>query len=121
MALTGAPEPYGRAWPRAFRPRLSLESVPPPALILLGIVSVQVGAALAKNLFAQISPTAIVMLRLLTSAVVLSVVSRSALRDLTRRHSWADIGVAALFGLNLAAMNFSFYQALARIPLGVAV
>ena len=29
--------------------------------------------------------------------------------------------LAALFGLSLAAMNFSIYQALDRIPLGVAV
>lgn len=124
MALADAQESYGRA--RRFRTRagaarLSLGSVPPPALILLGIVSVQVGAGLAKNLFARSSPEAVVMMRLLTSAVVLGVVNRSALRDLRRLHSWADIGVAALFGLTLALMNACFYQALARLPLGIAV
>jgi threonine/homoserine efflux transporter RhtA len=101
--------------------RLSLGSVPPSALILLGIVSVQVGAGLAKNLFAQVPPDAVVMLRLLTTAVVLGVANRSALRGLRRTHSWRDIGVAALFGLTLAGMNLSFYQALSRVPLGVAV
>jgi inner membrane transporter RhtA len=124
MALADTPGSYDRAaW---FRPRArgllpSLGSVPPPALILLGIVSVQVGAGLAKNLFARASPDAIVMMRLLTSAVVLGVAYRTTLRDLRRLHSWADIGVAALFGLILAGMNFSFYQALARLPLGIAV
>jgi len=124
MALADAQGSYGRAdWFRARTGavRTSLGSVPPPALILLGIVSVQVGAGLAKNLFARSSPDAIVMMRLLTSAVVLGVAYRSALRDLRRLHSWRDIGVATLFGLTLAGMNFSFYQALARLPLGVAV
>jgi inner membrane transporter RhtA len=68
-----------------------------------------------------LTPDAIVMMRLLTSAVVLGVTCRATLRDLRRLHSWRDIGVATLFGLTLAGMNFSFYQALARIPLGVAV
>ncbi|GAA4601548.1 EamA family transporter [Actinoallomurus liliacearum] len=124
MALADAPGSYDGAGSVRSRPtglRLSLGSVPPPALILLGIVSVQVGAGLAKNLFGQISPDAIVMLRLATSAIVLSVMARSALRDLRRLHSWRDIGIAVLFGLTLAGMNFSFYQAMARIPLGVAV
>jgi inner membrane transporter RhtA len=124
MALADAPGSYDRAaWfrSRADGLRPSLGSVPPPALILLGIVSVQVGAGLAKNLFGQLSPDAIVMIRLLTSAVVLGVTYRTTLRDLRRLHSWRDIGVAVLFGLTLAGMNFCFYQALARIPLGVAV
>jgi inner membrane transporter RhtA len=84
-------------------------------------VSVQVGAGLAKNLFARSSPDAVVMMRLLTSAIVLGVAYRTALRDLRRAHSWRDIGVAVLFGLTLAGMNASFYQALARLPLGIAV
>jgi inner membrane transporter RhtA len=124
MALADTPGSYGRgAWFRTRRSavRLSLGSVPPPALILLGIVSVQVGAGVAKNLFSQISPDAVVMLRLLSSAVVLGITCRSALRGLRRTHSLRDIGVAVLFGLVLAGMNFSFYQAIARIPLGVAV
>ncbi len=125
MALADAQGSYDRwAWFRtraAGRPRPSLGSVPPPALILLGIVSVQVGAGLAKNLFARASPDAVVMMRLLTSAVVLGVVYRSSLRDLRRLHSWGDIGVAVLFGLTLAGMNACFYQALARLPLGIAV
>lgn len=124
MALADAGRCYGRAaWfrRRAGGTRLSLGSVPPPALILLGIVSVQVGAGLAKGLFARVSPDAVVMIRLLSSAVVLGVLSRSALRAVRRRHSWRGIGVAVAFGLTLAGMNFSFYQAIARIPLGVAV
>jgi inner membrane transporter RhtA len=124
MAPADTPGSYDQAgWLHRERsgPRLSLGSVPPPALILLGIVSVQVGAGLAKNLFGRISPDAIVMLRLLTSAIVLTAMARPALRDLRRLHSRRDFAIAVLFGLTLAGMNFSFYQAMARIPLGVAV
>ena len=39
--------------------------------MLVGILSVQFGAAVAKDLFDEIDPTAMVWLRLATSAVVL--------------------------------------------------
>jgi inner membrane transporter RhtA len=101
--------------------RRSLGAVPPPALILVGIVSVQAGAGLAKQLFDQLPPSAIVLMRLLTSAVVLCVLGRRALPGLLRGHSHGDLAVAAGFGLTLALMNFSIYQSMARIPLGIAV
>lgn len=123
MALAETPHsldrPYGRAG--GVRALLSLGAVPPPALILLGILSVQVGAGLAKHLFVQMAPGAVVLLRLGTSAIVLGVLGRKALRDVTRTHSRRDLLVAVAFGLTLAFMNFSFYQALTRIPLGLAV
>ncbi|WP_131741553.1 EamA family transporter [Actinomadura roseirufa] len=111
----GAPRETGRA--RA----LSLGSVPPPALVLLGIVSVQVGAGVAKHLFDRMPPTAVVTMRLLTSAIVLAFVARKALRTVLRDHSRSNLAVAAGLGLALASMNFSFYQAFSRIPLGVTV
>lgn len=92
-------------------------AVPPPGLILLGIVSIQVGAALAKNLFGVLPPTAVVAVRLSTAAVVLVCVARPRLRG----HSGRDLAVVALFGLTLAVMNSSIYQSMARIPLGAAV
>jgi threonine/homoserine efflux transporter RhtA len=101
--------------------RFSLGAVPPPALILLGIVSLQAGAGLAKDLFDRLPPSAIVLMRLLTSAVVLCVLGRRALRGALRKHSRGDMAVAAGFGLTLALMNFSIYQSMARIPLGIAV
>ncbi|HEU5161062.1 MAG TPA: EamA family transporter [Streptosporangiaceae bacterium] len=101
--------------------RRSLGAVPPPALILLGIVSVQTGAGLAKHLFDLLPPSAIVLMRLLTSAVVLCVLGRRAVRHVFHEHSRGDLAVAAAFGLTLALMNFSIYQSMARIPLGIAV
>lgn len=86
-------------------------------LVVAGILSVQVGAAFAKDLFAQASPTTITWLRLLTSAVLLLLVVRPRLRGHTRR----DWTVAVGFGVALAVMNWSIYQSFARIPLGISV
>jgi threonine/homoserine efflux transporter RhtA len=48
-------------------------------LVISGIVSVQVGAAIAKDLFDLVPPTAMVWLRLITSAVILLLMARQRL------------------------------------------
>ena len=90
---------------------------PPEVLVLSGIGSVQFGAALADKLFAQAGPGGVVFLRLLLSAVILLAFARPALRGRSR----ADTAAVIAFGLVLGAMNWSFYEALNRLPLGVAV
>jgi inner membrane transporter RhtA len=86
-------------------------------LVLGGIVSVQVGAAFAKGLFDEAGPAGTVFVRVGFAALLLLALWRPTLRGVPREHL-RDI---ALFGFVLAAMNFSFYLALDRIPLGVAV
>jgi inner membrane transporter RhtA len=86
-------------------------------LVMTGIVSVQVGAAIAKNLFDLVPPTAMVWLRLLTSAVILVAIARPRLGG----RSAADWRVALGFGVSLMTMNWAIYQSFARIPLGIAV
>jgi len=105
--------------------RAPLTAVPPSALVLTGIFSVQFGAGLAARLFAHIAPAAVTGLRLWTAAAVMAVAGarplRAALSGLMRRRAWRDATVVAGFGLTLAIMNFSIYQSFARIPLGIAV
>ncbi|MFI5065897.1 MAG: EamA family transporter [Streptosporangiales bacterium] len=102
-----------------------LGTVPPAALVLTGVVSVQVGAGLAARLFSQVPPAAVTGLRLWTAALLLAVAGARGLRrsvgDLLRRRAWRDAAVVTAFGLTLAVMNYSIYQAFARIPLGIAV
>lgn len=86
-------------------------------LVIGGIVSVQVGAAIAKDLFPLIPPTAMVWLRLVTSAVILLAIARPRLRGRTA----TDWRVALAFGVSLMTMNWAIYQSFARIPLGIAV
>jgi inner membrane transporter RhtA len=90
---------------------------PPELLVLGGIASVQFGAALADQLFDSAGPGGVVMLRLLLSGVILLAFARPSLRARTR----ADLEAALAFGAVLAGMNWSFYEALNRLPLGVAV
>ena len=107
------------------RAEAALGATPPPVLVLTGIVSVQVGAGLAARLFSQVPPAAVTGLRLWTAAVLLAVLGARGLRreitGLIRRRAWTDAAVVVAFGVTLAVMNYSIYQAFARIPLGVAV
>jgi inner membrane transporter RhtA len=107
MALLDAPLPAPRV----------LSRVPSPALVIGGIASVQTGAAIATTLFHRIGPGGAVLLRLATASVILLLVSRPRLTGRTRR----EMRLAGLFGVVLAGMNLTFYHAIQRIPLGVAV
>jgi inner membrane transporter RhtA len=81
------------------------------------VLSVQLGAAVATTLFDEIGPAGTAFYRLLFAAVVLLAIWRPRLRE----HDREALKLAALFGVSLAAMNFCFYAALERIPLGIAV
>jgi inner membrane transporter RhtA len=94
-----------------------LRGAPPTALVLFPIVSVQLGAAVAKSLFDSLGPGGTVFLRIAFAALVLFLLVRPKLGG----HDRAGYLVAGLFGLVLAGMNFSIYLAFDRIPLGVAV
>ena len=89
-------------------------------LVLCAVLSVQCGAAAATTLFDQVGPAGTVLLRVLLAAVVLMAVWRPRLGSLRRRPR-ADLILVAAFGVTLAGMNLSFYEALDRIPLGIAV
>jgi inner membrane transporter RhtA len=86
------------------------------ALVSIGILSVQLGAAVAKTLFPQLGPIGVVWLRLLIAGILLAVTLPAAFSRV--RDAWA---VVVVFGLTLGAMNLTFYLAIDRIPLGVAV
>jgi inner membrane transporter RhtA len=85
-------------------------AIPPPALVMLGIVSVQLGSAVAKQLFTEVGSLGAVALRLFFAATVLLLLWRPSLR--MARSAWMVV---------LGLMNLFFYLSLARIPLGLAV
>ena len=92
-------------------------AVPPPALLLVSIVSIQLGAAAAVNLFPALGTVGTAFLRLAFAAVLLIAATRHTIAWSARRHA----GELLLYGTILAVMNLSFYGAIARIPLGIAV
>ncbi|GAB3871172.1 DMT family transporter [Hymenobacter segetis] len=94
--------------------RFTFPAVP---AVLLSIVSVQGGAAIAKGLFPLLGAAGTTSLRIGLSALVLLLVVRPKLGQL-RSAQWRAV---VPYGLALGLMNFLFYCALARIPLGLAV
>lgn len=86
-------------------------------LLLLAMFSIQYGASLAKQLFPVLGAAGTTTLRVLFSALVLSVIARPWRTKIPLK-SWQII---ALYGLSLGCMNLLFYLALEKIPLGIAV
>jgi inner membrane transporter RhtA len=93
------------------------DRIPPTLLVLAAVTSVQFGGALAKTLFDEVGPGGAVFLRVLFAALVLAAVWRPA----TGGRARTDRRLLLAFGFVLVAMNLSFYEALDRIPLGIAV
>ena len=79
--------------------------------------SIQASASLAKTIFPLVGPAGTTALRLLVASAILLVVMRPWKKAIPRS-AWK---VIAVFGLATASMNLCFYEALSRIPLGVAV
>jgi inner membrane transporter RhtA len=94
-----------------------LSRVPSPAVVLGAITSIQFGAALAATLFDRLGPAGAVTERLVSAAIVLLLIWRPRIRGRSRH----ELLLAALFGVILGGMNLSFYEAIGRIPLGIAV
>ncbi len=91
--------------------------VPAPALVLGAASSVQFGAALAATLFDELGPAGTSTLRVGLAAAFLLAAWRPPIRGVGA----ADLRLAAALGIALGIMNFTFYEALDRLPLGVAV
>ena len=106
-----APKPPEGAFSRA------AAAIPPPGLLLISIVSIQLGAAVAVDLFPVLGPVGTAFLRLTFSAVLLIVATRRSIG----RHARPHAGSLLLYGAILGLMNLSFYESISRIPLGIAV
>ncbi len=100
-----------------FAPSRLLGSTPPTLLLLLSILAAHMGAAFAYFLFPLIGPLGTVSLRLAFSAVILILITRPSLISFRHRRGWMIV----LYGLLMAGMNSSFYAAIDRIPLGIAI
>ena len=99
------------------------ESLPPSSLLVFGMITVQLGAALAKGLFSSLGPAGVVFLRVGFAALTLLALWRPWRQRIGVRAAVGrgDYLAVVAFGLILAVMHLTFYAALDRIPLGVAV
>jgi inner membrane transporter RhtA len=92
-------------------------NIPPVPAVLLAIVSVQSGAAIAKTLFPAIGAAGTASIRIGISAIILLIAYRPNLFKITPQQ-WK---IVVPYGLSLGAMNLIFYMAIERIPIGLAV
>lgn len=92
-------------------------NIPPIYAVLLAIISVQCGAAIAKSLFPAIGAAGTASLRIGISAIILLITYRPNLKAITPKQ-WK---IVVPYGLSLGAMNLIFYLAIERIPIGLAV
>lgn len=84
---------------------------------LVGMCSVHTGAAIADGLMDQVGAAGAVLLRQGLAAIVLLAIARPRVASFGRDRWATVIG----FGVVLAGMNLTFYAAVERIPLGLAV
>ncbi|MBN8843749.1 MAG: EamA family transporter [Sphingomonadales bacterium] len=81
------------------------------------LVSMNLGAGLSKLLFPVIGAYGITALRVAIAAAILCAIVRPWRRRIPRGVLPALLGYGAVLGV----MNISFYQAIARIPIGIAI
>ncbi len=114
------PLPAAREWASRRAPwsigRLG-GGMPASALLVGSIISIQCGSALATTLFSRGGVAGTAFLRCSFAALVLIAMTRPRLRGRSR----VDLTWLAVFGLLLAGMNITFYEAIDRLLLGVVV
>jgi len=93
-----------------------LGRVPPVSLILGSVISVQFGAAISVTIFSEVGVAGSTLLRLTFASLFLLLLSRPKVAQ----WSCAQMKMALLFGMVLAAMNLSFYFAINILPVGIA-
>jgi inner membrane transporter RhtA len=89
----------------------------PVAALVVAMVSVQTGAALVKGLFPSVGVSGATTLRLTLASLMLFIVWRPWRKRPTAREGPSIL----IYGFAMGCMNFCFYSALNRIPLGIAV
>ena len=87
------------------------------ALLVLAMISIQTGASFAKNLFPLAGAAGTTALRLFFATVILWGIWRPWRTKLQK----TDLKHLLIYGTALGLMNLTFYFALQRIPLGLAV
>jgi inner membrane transporter RhtA len=87
------------------------------SLLIIGMLSIQFGATMAKQMFGIVHPAAITMIRTSFAALFLLAVMRPW-RVPMQAGAWPKV---IFYGATLGVMNLLFYLSLKRIPLGIAV
>jgi inner membrane transporter RhtA len=91
--------------------------VPPWALAVTAMFSVQLGSALSVDLIAAVGPAGGAWLRLSFGALIFLAIARPPIRSVRR----ADVPALLALGVTTGLVTIGFLAAIERIPLGTAV
>lgn len=94
--------------------------MPGPALVLVAMLLLHTGSALATELFHSLGPAGTTWLRLTFAAVLLLLVTGRSLWRTLRTVPRRDLLATGLLGVVSAGMMLLFSEAAARLPLGTA-
>lgn len=89
----------------------------PVLVLIVSMLSIQSGASLAKSLFPLIGAPGVTALRLALGTLILVIVFKPWRLRFVKEQRLPLL----FYGLSLGAMNYMFYLAIQRIPLGIAV
>jgi len=100
------------------RPAFKSHSIALPICVLIvAMISIQTGAALAKGLFPLVGAAGATALRIALASLMLL----AAWRPWRARPNAQEARGIVIYGLAMGWMNLFFYLSLSRIPLGIAV
>lgn len=102
---------------RSRRDAMRNRAVAGAVMIAGASLTIQLAAALARDLFDQLGPLSVSALRFALAAPILLVIVRPVIRGRDTK-TWRAI---AAYGASLAALNVTFFEAISLIPLGAAV
>ena len=81
------------------------------------ILTIQLANAVASRLTTHVNPLGVTSLRLVFGAMMLGLIARPPILGLSR----AELGLVLAFGATISVQSTAFYQAIARVPMGIAV
>jgi inner membrane transporter RhtA len=87
------------------------------ALVIIAMMSLTLGASLAKSLFQTAGPGGVTVLRVGVGAMLLC----ALWRPWRFRLSPHQLRAVFLYGVTLGVMNLLFYHSIARLPIGLAI
>ncbi|MGM3181607.1 threonine/homoserine exporter RhtA [Dickeya oryzae] len=88
----------------------------PVLLLIIAMLSIQTGAALAKTVFPLIGASGMTVLRLAIGSLILLIAFKP-----WRRRAGSNRLPLLIYGITLGGMNYLFYLAVRTVPLGIAV
>ncbi len=89
----------------------------PVAVLILAVISIQVGSSIAISLFGKVGPEGLIALRLLFSTLMFMVLFKPW-RVKIRGGEWRSL---LLYGVALGAMSFTLYQSFKYIDQAIAI